>query len=391
MSKKQLFASAFVCCSLFASAQNFSTVRLMPFAGPGTGTGAATCSSFAGTVSAGPFYGQSNDHNIQDTVFLCMGDTLHLLHNNDYDLSGDPAPITPAGVGFAFYHCPPQIQGVALSNLIMDNCLWTDENNFMYVAAGDDQPFFGVNFINNGALQHYFSNSQPLLLYLAPITLDDIANNAFESAVVGEEPGSCVHVNKNVAFPVVFLYGIKASEKAAGVDGNFCRGKFRLKNGLPEFDAQTVYTVSIALTNNPAVQGTVLTPAAQLLHGTEVLFEVPQAGDYTITVEDGKSCGLVFSMSLNACITVGTADLLGFNTSVEVTPNPFQDYLQISLGAPVTDAVFHLYDLMGREMTSAPVTAQTQELRVDGLESGVYFWQLEAAGVKVKGGKLMKY
>jgi hypothetical protein len=50
--------------------------------------------NFAGTVSLGTFTGSSNDINL-NTMYLCLGDQVEIIHNGDFDLSGDPAPATP--------------------------------------------------------------------------------------------------------------------------------------------------------------------------------------------------------------------------------------------------------------------------------------------------------
>ena len=77
--------------------------------------------NFAGTIEFGQHFGQSNDV-APDTLYLCFGDSIRILHNGDMDLSGDPVPATPAGVGYAFYECPPTVSGPSLANVIADAC-----------------------------------------------------------------------------------------------------------------------------------------------------------------------------------------------------------------------------------------------------------------------------
>jgi len=55
----------------------------------------------AGTVSFGMHTGQSNDVD-PDTIYLCRGDTMAVLHNGDFVFNGDPNPATEPGIGYAF-------------------------------------------------------------------------------------------------------------------------------------------------------------------------------------------------------------------------------------------------------------------------------------------------
>ena len=388
MRRFQLFLAFFICSTSFLTAQKISPVSLLQFQPPGSGAVTAACTNFAGTYSMGPFYGQSNHHDITDTVFLCLGDTLHLMHNKDYDLSGDPQPATPPGVGSAFYQCPPTTPGTTTyMSVKTDSCIWPSTS--IYVAVGDPAPFFPVNFMNNGVLQEILADSKPFLFYLAPITLDDITNAAFETAIQGGTIGPCVHVNSSVAFPIVYLYDIEASDKSTGPN-NLCRGKFRLKGGLPEFNTSTVYSVNITLTTDTSVHAILLTPSSGLKHNQMVEFEVPQPGVYRITVEDGKSCGLSFLMVLNTCIPVGTDELMNNRFSVQVSPNPVQNSLRLNLSAVPETGVFNLYDATGRLVKSIVSNKAAQDINTENLVQGIYFWQYRIDGILVKSGKIQK-
>ena len=48
-----------------------------------------------------------------------------IIHNQDFDLSGDPQPATPPGIGYAFYDCEPTIGGPDLATILTDPCINT--------------------------------------------------------------------------------------------------------------------------------------------------------------------------------------------------------------------------------------------------------------------------
>ena len=81
-----------------AHAQTFRNIQVSGEIGP-PNPEKMDCND-AGTIHFGAFNGQSND--IQpDTIFLCFGDQLPIIHNGDASLMGDPNPNTPPGVGYA--------------------------------------------------------------------------------------------------------------------------------------------------------------------------------------------------------------------------------------------------------------------------------------------------
>ena len=66
------------------------------------------CDNDAGSITLGSFIGQSDRHDIEDTIFLCWQDRFYIDHNKDFNLSGDPVPSTNPGIGYAWYDrvCP---------------------------------------------------------------------------------------------------------------------------------------------------------------------------------------------------------------------------------------------------------------------------------------------
>ncbi len=275
----------------------------------------------AGTVTFGQFNGYSND--VAPTpIFLCFGDSLQIQHNNDADLSGDPLPGTPAGIAYAFYKCMPTVTGPTLQDIIgeaipptpPDPCLLPGAVNGLYitqaVANGGSTWFF-----NSGALQNTFNAGQPISLWFAPITVDDFANNNYESAQPGFKPGPCVAVNTAEKFEIVYLNEITAT----GISTNFnndCLGRFTVRGGYPQYaGSPAVYTINISLASNPNVKAIIQTAATQLFHLASVSFSVPQSGVYNVVISDGKSCPHSFQMNMDVCNPVDNV-MMSFPDSI---------------------------------------------------------------------------
>lgn len=122
-----------------------------------------------------------------DTIFLCLGDAIFVEHNGDYSLVGDPNAGTPAGITYGFYNCKPTIDGMTLANVKTDPCInkggttppgqgiWLAQLTTATEAQGD------ILFKNQGALQTFFNNGDPLLQWYAPITVDDWQTLSYEN------------------------------------------------------------------------------------------------------------------------------------------------------------------------------------------------------------------
>ena len=84
----------------------------------------------------------------------------------------------------------------------------------------------------------------------------------------------------------------------------------------------------------------------------------------------------------------GTQNLTN-NEHIKVSPNPFKDQINLSIDAAgVFD--FSLYDQLGRLIGRYPGVSDKQEIPTGSLSSGLYFWQLERAGVLIQSGKCLK-
>ena len=258
---------------------------------------------FAGTISFANFNGQSNDID-PDTIFLCQGDMFNVVHNGDADLSGDPNVATTPGVTYIWYDCPPTQTGPDLNGVLTDGCIYMGPPapaNGFYVTAGGN--FNGNQTFNNpGTLQNTFNGGSPLLLWFAPITIDNFSLKQYEVDPGSGVTGPCVNVNTDEAFAVVYLNEIEILNVNNNTGTSGCSGRVDVFGGLPEYDG-SFYDVTITLQGNPSVQGTV-TNNNPITHGGPINFDVPAPGLYQIAVEDGKSCGATILVNMTGCVNV---------------------------------------------------------------------------------------
>lgn len=257
---------------------------------------ARMCMNDAGEIdSFGPITGQSNDNLMGDTIFLCLNDTLAINHDeNSADLGTDPNLDTDGGIGYAFYSCPPTATGPDTMAIGDDPCVLTSTgSNFLvftgFTRSGD------VDFFNSGELQTTFFGGGPGIVHFAPITFDSLVNGRF-AGYEGNPPGSCVNVRPDQAFAVAYLNAIEMTNLVT--DG--CGGSFTISGGLPELDGSNYTSLSLERTDGLAATIT----SGPITSGGVVNFTIPEGGDYILTVEDGKSCGLSTTISLRACGSV---------------------------------------------------------------------------------------
>lgn len=346
----------------------------------------------AGTFTLGAFTGQSNDIDL-DTIYLCFNDQILIDHNGNGDLSGDPNPATPPGIGWAFYECPPSIGGDNLQTILTDPCILPGATNGLWVATGSPQG--DITFTNNGNLQTAFNSGQPILLYFAPITLDAFANQGFEPGQPGFPPGPCVNLNTSAAFAVVYLNAITESGISSNF-GNDCIGKFRVRGGYPEFDNAARYTISITLASNPTVKAVIHTAQSQLFHASDVIFSVPQPGVYNVTIEDGKSCGHTFQVTMGSC---NASDNVSFifpevntpeNTQicVPITLNNFQDIIGTSFSITWDPTLLDYIDVQNPNSAILPFSpgANLNENQTNNGQLGFLFFDTNNLGVSIADG-----
>lgn len=299
--------------------------------------------NFAGTFQLGQFIGQSNDISL-DTIFLCQGDSIFIQHNGDFNLSGDPDPSTPAGIAYAFYSCPPTIGGDNIQSILTDPCL---------IPSPSAPNFYATNptttgstwFFNNGSLQTLFNMGNPVMLHFAPITVDNLSvTNAYE----GNPPGPCVNVNVAERFAVVYLNPISTGVVNNSFNGSDCLGFFTVRGGLPQYLSSTRYTINIYLQSDPTVRGVIHVPTSTYTHLGNIYFSAPVPGTYVIEIEDGKSCGLTFTMDMSGCNPADEVTLIapqatvppGQSICVPVTVENFEDITNLTFSMQWDPALF---------------------------------------------------
>jgi gliding motility-associated-like protein len=277
---------------VFAQSPKLITIKSLPDTGE-----RAACDNLAGnatqTLKAGA---QSNDKK-----YLCKNDALIIKSSGTVNLTSDPVAATPAGTGYLFLTCNPTKSGQTIQDIASDPCIWkangTVPANGFYVNTSNNTKG-DATFINDGSLQNTYNSGKPYRLVFAPITFDALdvqGRPVYEAA----PPATCVNVTTAAAFEVIYLNEIKTTVVSQGDKA----GSFKITGGLSEYDNSTTnYTIDITLKGNPAQKGTVTSGAAK--HNGTVTFTTSVNGIYTINIEDGKSCGRTFDMTLSSALDI---------------------------------------------------------------------------------------
>jgi gliding motility-associated-like protein len=234
-------------------------------------------------------------------LFLCFGDSLQIQHNGNQDLSGDPNPATAPGIGYGFYQCPPSISGMTLADILADPCIFDDPvpPTGLWITTGPT-PSGNTTFYNDGFLQDFFNNGDPVQIWFAPITIDNFAGNTYEEATPGAGAGPCVSVRSDAAFPVVYLNPVTVSNLNVSPFGTSPgTGSFVIRGGRSQFDG-TPYSVSIYQRSNPMVTATITSGPAT--HGSTVTFTVPNDREYVVEIEDGTGCSTLFYVTVPSVV-----------------------------------------------------------------------------------------
>ena len=269
-----------------------------------------------------------------DIRFLCLGDSMDVDHSGGITFDdGDPSTIP--GYSYIFYRCPPSaaFDGEDEATILMDPCHYEPApatsivmvipGNSIITADGD------ATFLNNGGLQGLPENmGEPTSIWFAPLTVDnfDIPGQTIELL-------SCIDVNTDDAFNVVYLNEIEISNVNNNVAGNGCQGSMTITGGYSEWlelsgeAGPDDYTVTITKVGDPSVTGIVL-PGWE--HRDTNTFRVPEAGTYLIEVEDGVSCGASTTINMGGCVPVNffigdSLSVTGNNICMPVTVSDFVD------------------------------------------------------------------
>ncbi len=243
----------------------------------------------------------------KDTIFLCFGDefTVNIASGSE-DLSGDPNTATTPGVGYAFYNCAPLEDGPILTDIAADFCVTNNgldpfDDLTIAVPSGYETGDYTLTVANDvqggltipGLFPNAMAEPTPVILTLAPITFDRAAAGVAEY----EDGGQCVNVSTDQTFTVAFLNPITLSNlDMAPVD---CVGTFEIRGGAPELLGTNDYNIEIVneVTGERAV---ILTPASQIRHNAPIFYQVPTAGNYSISIDDdGVGCSMVDNIIVN--------------------------------------------------------------------------------------------
>ncbi|MBX2817304.1 MAG: gliding motility-associated C-terminal domain-containing protein [Saprospiraceae bacterium] len=236
----------------------------------------------AGTIaSIRAFNAESNQAEsfppFDDTIFLCYGDLIFIDHEQDQQFDALPR-TSGGGVGYAYYREKPVVRGFAEQDLVRDgiepNPAGNAESPF-FVARG--QPNGDAYFQNLGQVQDQFFNGAPGQMWFAPITLSQ-----FDSLKVNDQ---CVVISPGSAFSIVYLNEIVLSSLQTPAGST--SGTLSVTGGLPEWKAGASYSISMVNTADPSLVGQVNEIAT---HDGTVTFDVPEPGNYEVTVTDGMGC-----------------------------------------------------------------------------------------------------
>lgn len=260
------------------------------------------CDNNAGTIKLGSFAGQSDRHDINDTVFLCWQDRFFLQHDKNYNLSGDPVPSTPAGIGYAWYNQQPTVTGPALSNIEADPAAYKPSGNLVvYVDQLLGDAMFQNSFYSGTTtFNQHFNGGNPTLKYFAPITFDRrIGNRAtYEGTPVA---GPCVNVRTDQAFPVVYLNPIRISNIETHYSGDPTRVRLRVSGGMPEYNGSDYTNVLISVEDKPSVKATIVN-GTSFGHNDYIEFVVPEFGSYQVLIRDGITCEATLTVNVQEAL-----------------------------------------------------------------------------------------
>lgn len=325
---KRLFPlTLFVLMATLVFAQNPRPIKVSPV-DPNQPESVLACApgfgNEAGTKTLGAFVGASNDTDL-DTIYLCMNDQIFIDHDaGSASFAGDPSPTSPGGIGYAVYDClPTGAFNGDLPTIQADPCITSfplppgGVTALPYVATSLDGSG-DIPFINTGGFQGFFGGGAPTLKWFAPITFDSLGFDITGAPVAFyEDNGPCVDVNEDEVFAVVYLNAVDTSD----VQITGCAGSFDLLGGLPEFDSNENYSISITLSTDPTVMATVIN-GNSASHGDNIDFSVAVAGTYDVVITDTKGCPLTFSVDMSGCsvLTMNVGNVTGTTASQVCVP-----------------------------------------------------------------------
>ena len=253
-----------------------------------------------------------------DTIWLCAGDEVTLDHDeSSADLSGDPDPTTPGGIGYVLYTCTPTAgnDGPDYDDILRDPCIYTgvspDSFEVFRADGGAPSPNYNITVPND---TEDSDPGDPLQLFtLAPITVnfynETTGRFSFESTDPDGQPRpACINVSLDRLVTIARLDEIRVENLDASPSG--CEGSFTVVGGRSKLIGTNDYTVTLTNTDNNQV----ITLPGNYSHNDVVSYTVPDDGTYAITVSDGVSCEGAATVTHTSCEPPPAADL-----EIEVT------------------------------------------------------------------------
>ncbi len=288
-------------------------------------------SSFGTPVPNGPVAFNARP----DTIFLCFGDNITVdLDEASAILTGDPNPNTQPGVGLAFYGCPPTVTGTNLDDIqIGDPCILdagvAPFNRRIAVAAPvgyyNSPPNYDVIVENDNAnIFNLFGGG--ITFSLAPITIDSLDTSNPAAAIarverVSDVTTECINVSTDQTFKVAYLMPITVDNAVQSPTS--CNGSFEINGGVSELRGTREYNITIT---NTATGSTGTVTSAAPAHGESVDYTVPEAGTYSIVVEDGIGCGFQRTVTHTAACSSPPASSITIGTvAIQVVSCPGED------------------------------------------------------------------
>lgn len=330
---------------------------------------ARACDNDAGSIQLGSFSGQSDRHDITDTVFLCWQDRLFIEHNGDHNLSGDPVPATPAGIGYAWYDQQPGVTGPALTDIEADPAAYKPFGNLLvYVDQLLGDAMFQNGFYSGATtFNQQFNGGAPTLKYFAPITFDRRMGNqaTYEGTPVA---GPCVNVRTDQAFPVVYLNPIRISNVQTHYLGDPYRVRLQVSGGISEYNGSDYTNVLVSVKNKPNVKANIVN-GSTFGHNDFIEFTVPEFGRYQIIVRDDISCEAVLEVNVqDVLIPTFVLDTIsgqiGETVCVTWSVRDFKDVV-FAFGAIRYDPTVLLYDPASSAALNAHQVGLGQTIGVD--------------------------
>ena len=270
-------------------------------------------------------------------TYICFGDTLFFDHAGDFDLAGDPDPLSPPGIVYGLYSCPPTVTGPDLNTILLTEGCTIDMPDpgpeSINVVPTSNFNAVGDGFVvNQGGFQNSINGGDPVELFITSVTVDDFipGSPTWESDGIGGLAGPCIHANVDEAFSITFLNQIELLGLNNNAGGNGCTGTAIVTGGLPQVN-NTNYVIDIFLTSDPSVLGHSAN-RTNTTHNELFTFDVPAPGDYTIQITDPNGCTNNFPVTMGSCqpVTLEMGDSTAAPGSLFCMPITVQDYDNIT-------------------------------------------------------------